>query len=275
MDISAWLCNLGLERYGQAFRENAIDEASLPKLTAEDLRDLGVTAVGHRRILLDAIAALRTEPRCEATEHSVKPDRSGAKATGAERRQLTVMFADLVGSTALSARLDPEELRDIIGTYHRCCAEVITSSGGSVAKYLGDGVLAYFGYPQAHEEDAEQAVRAGLALIEAVAKLDGLSTSLRVRVGIATGLVVVGDLLGEGAAQEQTVIGETPNLAARLQGLAEPNAVVIADNTRCSTIAILAHWRSPVSTIRCMSGGSWVRARSAVASRPFGPPARR
>ena len=232
MDISAWLCNLGLERYGQAFRENAIDEASLPKLTAEDLRDLGVTAVGHRRILLDAIAALRTEPRCEATEHSVKPDRSGAKATGAERRQLTVMFADLVGSTALSARLDPEELRDIIGTYHRCCAEVITSSGGFVAKYLGDGVLAYFGYPQAHEEDAEQAVRAGLALIEAVAKLDGLSTSLRVRVGIATGLVVVGDLLGEGAAQEQTVIGETPNLAARLQGLAEPNAVVIADNTR-------------------------------------------
>ena len=194
MDISAWLCNLGLERYGQAFRENAIDEASLPKLTAEDLRDLGVTAVGHRRILLDAIAALRTEPRCEATEHLVKPDRSGAKATGAERRQLTVMFADLVGSTALLARLDPEELRDIIGTYHRCCAEVITSSGGFVAKYLGDGVLAYFGYPQAHEEDAEQAVRAGLALIEAVARARmALSTSLRVRVGIATGLVVVGE----------------------------------------------------------------------------------
>ncbi|WP_338832266.1 adenylate/guanylate cyclase domain-containing protein [Bradyrhizobium sp. 27S5] len=232
MDVSVWLRSLGLERYSQAFRENAIDEASLPKLTAEDLRDLGVTAVGHRRILLDAIAALRTEPRCEATEHSVEPDRSGAKATEAERRQLTIMFADLVGSTALSARLDPEELRDIIGTYHRCCAEVITSSGGFVAKYLGDGVLAYFGYPQAHEEDAEQAVRAGLSLIEAVAKLDGLSTLLRVRVGIATGLVVVGDLLGEGAAQEQAVIGETPNLAARLQGLAEPNAVVIADNTR-------------------------------------------
>src|SRR6185369_7241043 len=162
-----------------------------------------------------------------------EPDRSGGKAPEAERRQLTVMFADLVGSTALSARLDPEELRDIIGTYHRCCAEVITSSGGFVAKYLGDGVLAYFGYPQAHEEDAEQAVRAGLSLIEAVAKLDSLSTLLRVRVGIATGLVVVGDLLGEGAAQEQAVIGETPNLAARLQGLAEPNSVVIADNTRC------------------------------------------
>src|SRR6201988_1039617 len=232
MDICAWLRGLSLERYEQAFRDNAIDEATLPKLTAEDLRDLGVTAIGHRRILLDAIAALRAETSRETAEHSVEPDRRGSKAPGAERRQLTVMFADLVGSTALSARLDPEELRDIIGAYHRCCAEVITSSGGFVAKYLGDGVLAYFGYPQAHEEDAEQAVRAGLALIESVAKLDGLSTSLRVRVGIATGLVVVGDLLGEGAAQEQTVIGETPNLAARLQGLAEPNAVVIADNTR-------------------------------------------
>ena len=192
-----------------------------------------MTAVGHRRILLDAIAALRAEACRDTTEHSVEPDRSSGKAPEAERRQLTVMFADLVGSTALSARLDPEELRDVIGAYHRRCAEAITSSGGFVAKYLGDGVLAYFGYPQAHEEDAERAVRAGLALIEAVANLDaGQATSLRVRVGIATGLVVVGDLLGEGAAQEQAVIGETPNLAARLQGLAEPNTVVIADNTR-------------------------------------------
>jgi predicted ATPase/class 3 adenylate cyclase len=233
MDISAWLRGLGLERYEQAFRENAIDEAILPKLTAEDFRDLGVTAVGHRRILLDAIAALRAETFRDTTEHSVEPDRSGGKAPEAERRQLTVMFADLVGSTALSARLDPEELRDIIGAYHRGCAEVITGSGGFVAKYLGDGVLAYFGYPQAHEEDAERAVCTGLALTEAVGKLDaGQATSLRVRVGIATGLVVVGDLLGEGAAQEQAVVGETPNLAARLQGLAEPNTVVIADNTR-------------------------------------------
>lgn len=233
MDISAWLRGLGLERYEQAFRENAIDEAILPKLTAEDFKDLGVTAVGHRRILLDAIAALRAENFCETTERSVEPDRPGGKAPEAERRQLTVMFVDLVGSTALSARLDPEELRDIIGAYHRRCAEVITGSGGFVAKYLGDGVLAYFGYPQAHEEDAEQAVRAGLALIEAVAQLDaGQASSLQVRVGIATGLVVVGDLLGEGAAQEQAVIGETPNLAARLQGLAEPNSVVIADDTR-------------------------------------------
>ena len=233
MDIRAWLRGLGLERYEQAFRDNAIDEATLPKLTAADLRDLGVTAIGHRRTLLDAIAALRAATFRDTTEHSFEPDRSGGKAPEAQRRQLTVMFADLVGSTALSARLDPEELRDIIGTYHRCCAEVITSSGGFVAKYLGDGVMAYFGYPKAHEEDAEQAVRAGLALIDAVTRLnaDG-SSSLQVRVGIATGLVVVGDLLGEGAAQEQAVIGETPNLAARLQGLAEPNTVVIADNTR-------------------------------------------
>jgi class 3 adenylate cyclase len=234
MDIFAWLRGLGLERYEQAFRENAIDEAILPKLTAEDLRELGVTAVGHRRILLDAIAALRAGTFRDTAEHSFEPDRSGGKAPEAQRRQLTIMFADLVGSTALSARLDPEELRDIIGAYHRRCAEAITGSGGFVAKYLGDGVLAYFGYPQAHEEDAEQAVRAGLALVEAVAKLDAgrQATSLQVRVGIATGLVVVGDLLGEGAAQEQAVIGETPNLAARLQALAEPNTVVIADNTR-------------------------------------------
>jgi class 3 adenylate cyclase len=233
MDICAWLRGLGLERYEQAFRENAIDEAILPKLTAEDLRDLGVTAVGHRHVLLDAIAALRAETLRDTPEHSVESHHSGGRAPEAERRQLTVMFADLVGSTALSARLDPEELRDIIGAYHRRCAEVVTSSGGFVAKYLGDGVLAYFGYRQAHEEDAEQAVRAGLALIEAVAKLDaGHATTLQVCVGIATGLVVVGDLLGEGAAQEQAVIGETPNLAARLQGLAEPNTVVIAKSTR-------------------------------------------
>src|ERR1700676_4786506 len=204
MDISAWLRGLGLERYGQAFRENAIDEAIAPKLTAEDLRDLGVTAVGHRRILLDAIAALRAETFRDTTEHSVEPDRSGGKAPEAERRQLTVMFCDLVGSTALSARLDPEDMREIVDAYHRCCADLITTSGGFVAKYMGDGVLAYFGYPQAHEHDAERAVRAGLALVEAVPKLTtAAGVPLQVRVGIATGLVVVGNLIGAGAAQEQ------------------------------------------------------------------------
>src|SRR5262249_49411139 len=142
----------------------------------------------------------------------------------AERRQLTVMFCDLVGSTALSARLDPEDLRGVIGAYHRCCTEVVERDGGFVAKYMGDGVLAYFGYPQAHEHDAEHAVRAGLRLVEAVPKLTA-GLPLQIRVGIATGLVVVGDLIGAGAAQEQAVVGETPNLASRLQALAEPGAV--------------------------------------------------
>jgi class 3 adenylate cyclase/pimeloyl-ACP methyl ester carboxylesterase len=233
MDISAWLRGLGLERYEQAFRENAIDEAILPKLTAEDLRDLGVTAVGHRRILLDATAALRADTFGGTMKNSGELDRVGDKASAAERRQLTVMFADLVGSTALSARLDPEELRDIIGAYHRRCADVITRSGGFVAKYLGDGVLAYFGWPRAHEDAADRAVRASLNMVKAVASLKiPVGQPLAVRVGIATGVVVVGDLLGEGAAREQAVIGDVPNVAARLQQLAEPGTVVIAETTR-------------------------------------------
>jgi class 3 adenylate cyclase len=143
------------------------------------------------------------------------------------------MFCDLVGSTALSARLDPEDMREIMSTYHRRCAEVIGRSGGFVAKYIGDGILAYFGYPQAHEDDAERAVRCGLALVDAACRLQtGHGASLQVRIGIATGVVVVGDLPGEGAASEQEVIGETPNLAARLQTLAEPGQVVIARSTR-------------------------------------------
>jgi class 3 adenylate cyclase len=143
------------------------------------------------------------------------------------------MFCDLVGSTELSTRLDPEDLRAIIGAYHRCCAELVERNGGFVAKYIGDGVLAYFGYPGAHEDDTERAIRAGLALTEAVPKLaTNAGAPLQLRVGIATGLVVVGDLIGSGAAQEQVVVGETPNLAARLQSLAEPGTVVIASSTR-------------------------------------------
>ena len=160
-------------------------------------------------------------------------DAATARQDTAERRQLTVMFCDLVGSTVLSTRLDPEDLRGIIGAYHRCCAELVEHNGGFVAKYMGDGVLVYFGYPQAHEADAERAVRAGLALIEAVPKLKtAAGVPVQVRVGIATGLVVVGDLIGAGAALEQAVVGETPNLAARLQALAEPGAVVISSSTR-------------------------------------------
>src|SRR5215472_14015023 len=187
MDITAWLRTLGLERYEQAFRDNEINESVLLKLTTEDLKELGVIAVGHRRILLDAIADLRGETAAKHYErsHAEKPDRADNRHAEAERRQLTVMFCDLVGSTALSARLDPEDLRSIIGTYHRCCAEIISKAGGFVAKYMGDGVLAYFGYPQAHEHDAERAVRAGLALIEAIPKLEiAAGIPLQVRVGI-------------------------------------------------------------------------------------------
>jgi class 3 adenylate cyclase len=149
----------------------------------------------------------------------------------AERRQVTVMFCDLVGSTALALRFDPEDLREVIGTYHRCVAGTVARFEGFVAKYMGDGVLVYFGYPQAHEDEAERAVRAGLAVIEAVGRLD-LPAQLSVRLGIASGLVVVGDLIGAGAAQERGIVGETPNLAARLQALAEPGRLLIAENTR-------------------------------------------
>jgi class 3 adenylate cyclase/predicted ATPase len=229
MDIEAWLQDLGLERYVPAFRENEIDWEVLPKLTSEDLREIGVAAIGHRRKLLDAIAAL-----CSSAPTAAVAAVSDASASGdAERRQLTVMFCDLVGSTAFAARLDPEELREVIRAYHRCVAEAVRRFEGFVAKYMGDGVLVYFGYPQAHEDDAERSVRAGLGTVEAVGRLDTPAIGkLEVRVGIATGLVVVGDLVGEGAAQEQAVVGETPNLAARLQALAEPGSVVIAPATR-------------------------------------------
>ncbi|WP_247517018.1 adenylate/guanylate cyclase domain-containing protein [Bradyrhizobium sp. 190] len=231
MDLGGWLRRLGLEQYEAAFRENAISEKVLPNLTAEDLKDLGVGMVGHRRMLLDAIAALRAEtsaptPLCDAPLAIDK----AAKDT-AERRQITVMFSDLVGSTALSARLDPEDLREVISAYQRCVAETVRRCGGFVAKYMGDGVLIYFGYPAAHEDDAERAVRSGLALIDAVATLPA-PEPLQVRIGVATGLVVVGDLVGSGEAQERGIVGETPNLAARLQGIAEPNTVVIAEATR-------------------------------------------
>jgi class 3 adenylate cyclase len=227
MDVAAWLQGLGLERYEPAFRDNEIDWEALPKLTAEDLKDLGVVLGGHRRKLLAAIAALGTEAPAAAGTAA-----SRDAPVPAERRQLTVMFCDLVGSTALSARLDPEDLREIIAAYHRAVAQVVAGFDGFIAKYMGDGVLIYFGYPRAHEDDAERAVRSGLGLIDAVSRLDVKSAQLQAHVGIATGLVVVGDLIGEGSAQEQSVVGETPNLAARLQAVAEPDAVVIAAGTR-------------------------------------------
>ena len=229
MDIAAWLSELGLQRYAEAFRDHDIDARILHSLSADDLRELGVSSLGHRKKLLDAIAQLRdAEPTVETDSFTTPRTRPAA-----ERRQLTVMFCDLVGSTELSARLDPEDMGALIRTYQESCAEGVKQWEGHVAKYMGDGVLAYFGYPRAHEDDAERAVRAGLALIDAVGRMTVSSgETLAARVGIATGLVMVGDLVGEGAAQEQTVVGETPNLAARLQALAQPGSVVISQATR-------------------------------------------
>jgi len=232
MDVGGWLRSLGLERYEAAFRENDINAQVLSKLTAEDLKELGVASIGHRRTLLDAIASLKTVTKQAEPVTSDTVARSDT-ASGAERRQLTVLFSDLVGSTALSTSMDPEDLRKVIGAYHKCVAETVNRFDGFVAKYMGDGVLIYFGYPHAHEDDPEIAVRTGLALVDAVPKLSiEAGSPLQVRVGIATGLVVVGDLIGAGEAQERGIVGETPNVAARVQGIAEPGAVVVADDTR-------------------------------------------
>jgi len=226
--VAEWLRGLGLEQYAAAFRDNDIDREVLHRLTGEDLRELGIASVGHRRRLLDAIRALPNG----APQPFTEPAPAAVVASNdAERRQLTVMFCDLVGSTPLSTRFDPEDLRELIGVYHRAVAGTVTRFAGFVAKYMGDGVLVYFGYPEAHEDDAERAVRAGLAVIDAVNRL-ATPEALNVRLGIASGLVVVGDLIGAGAAQERGVVGETPNLAARLQALAQPGTLVIADSTR-------------------------------------------
>jgi hypothetical protein len=168
MDVTDWLRSLGLEQYAPAFEQNHISPELLPSLTADDLKELGIASVGHRRAMLEAIAELRAEPAPTADASSPDP----AAGSVAERRQLTVMFCDLAGSTALSARLDPEELRDVIAAYHRSVTAVVRRFDGLVAKYMGDGVLAYFGYPRAHEDDAERAVRAGLDIVAAVGELD-------------------------------------------------------------------------------------------------------
>jgi class 3 adenylate cyclase len=225
--IAAWLEKLGMSEYAQRFAENDVDISVLPHLTDQDFKELGVS-LGHRRKLLAAIAELSGV----APSAVPSPALTGPKPQdSAERRQVTVMFSDLVGSTALSARMDPEDLREVIAAYQKCVAETVGRFGGFVAKYMGDGVLVYFGYPQAHEDDAERAARAGLQLVAAVSAIIS-QTPLQTRVGIATGLVVVGDLIGSGEAAERGIVGETPNLAARLQAVAEPNMVVIAEGTR-------------------------------------------
>lgn len=223
MDIGQWLRDLGLQSYEQAFCDNGVDLDVLRRLTADDLKEIGVSAVGHRRKILQAVGELPAA-RSQAADLRI-PHR-------AERRHLTVMFCDLVGSTALSARLDPEDLQELLRVYFARVDDVAGRHGGFVAKYLGDGALIYFGYPEAHEDDTERAVRAGLALVNSISDLTAAGERLSARVGIATGLVVIGDLVGVGEAQERGIAGETPNLAARLQGLAENGAVVIAETTR-------------------------------------------
>src|SRR5215467_6191338 len=219
-----------MPEYARLFADNSIDDVSILRdLTDEDLKDVGVP-LGHRRKMLRAIGELSGAAPA-ALQPTARPEPKPQDL--AERRQLTVMFCDLVGSTALSARMDPEDLRDVISAYQTACVKVIQTYDGLVAKFMGDGILAYFGYPRAHEDDAERAVRSGLDIIREIARLKTrVPDALKVRVGIATGLVVVGDLVGEGPAQEQAVVGETPNLAARLQALAEPGSVVIAPATR-------------------------------------------
>ena len=226
MNLAGWLRSLGLEKYQAIFRDHAIDESVLHDLTESHLRELGLP-LGARLKLLKAIAALPSTS--ESARFAVN---SAAPAVDlAERRQVTVLFSDLVGSTALSAQMDPEDLREVIAAYHKCVSEVVRRFDGFVARYVGDGVLVYFGYPEAHEDDAERAVRTALELVARVSKLE-THARLQTRAGIATGLVVVGDLISAGEAKERGIVGETPNLAARLQAIAEADVVVIADSTR-------------------------------------------
>ena len=273
MDIAAWLRSLGLERYWVV----------LPKLTADDLKDIGVTAVGHRRMLLEAIAQLNTTdaspdpipPSALAGVSPFPPPHAGEGRVGAgteaERRQLTVMFCDLVGWTSLAMRFDPEDLREIIGAYHRGVTETVGRFGGFVAKYMGDGVLIYFGYPEAHEDDAERAARAGLAVIDAVGRL-ATQEPLNVRIGIATGLVVGGDLIGAGAAQERAWSARPQTslpVCRRWPGWA-PWSLPTAPGDRsapCSSSRISAPSRSPVSPSRSVPGALSARAGSSAALR--------
>jgi class 3 adenylate cyclase len=215
MDVVAWLRGLGLEQYAPAFRAKDVDGEVLPELTADDLISIGVTSVGHRRKLLAAIAALRAEPRHDLAQPAVSATSAPVSppTIEAERRQLTVMFCDLVGSTALSTGMDPEDLRDVIASYQSRCSAATRHYDGFVAKYMGDGILVFFGYPRAHEDEAERSVRAGLDIVEVMAELNAAvlrppGVELAVRIGIATGPVIVSDQIGEGTASETAVVGE-------------------------------------------------------------------
>ena len=228
--IDIWLEGLGLSKYSRLFAENEIGLDGLPNLTEADLKDLGIP-LGDRKRLLKASASLSDRP----VEHPV-PEGSPDRPPEAERRQLTVMFCDLVGSTGLSERLDPEDLREVLRSYQETCAEAVARFEGHVAKYIGDGLLVYFGYPQAHEDDARRAVSAGLGIVEGVGGLnqrlaEGSGVELGVRVGIHTGLVVAGEMGGGETREAEAIVGETPNVAARMEGLAKPNTVAISAAT--------------------------------------------
>ena len=272
-DIAAWLAAHDLEKYAPAFEENDLDLDIVGDLDDGDLKDLGVASMGHRKRLLRAIAALSDEPAPPApaaaeapAPEPMPPAAPDIARSQVERRQLSVMFVDLVGSTALAARLDPEAFRAAIRTYQDVCAKYVSRYEGFVAKYMGDGVLAYFGWPIGHEDDAERAVNAAIAIVQEVAALqtpDG--GTLAVRVGIASGPVLVGDIIGEGPAQEAAVTGETPNLAARLQETAGANSVVIDAATRLLVQGLFEEEALPARTLKGIEGEvtAWriVRAR--------------
>jgi class 3 adenylate cyclase len=205
-----WLREIGLERYASVFAENDVDFSVVRKLTETDLKELGVT-LGHRKKFLEARDSLDLNQAGEAPTRVLSPDQLSDRSGGGERRQLTVMFCDLVGSTALSEKLDPEELRALLHNYRTVCGEVISRYEGFVARYVSDGILTYFGWPKAHEEDAERALRAALEIVQAVKRASS-TEALSVRIGIATGPVVVGEQAGVGE-QSKLAIGSTPNLA--------------------------------------------------------------
>ena len=246
-DVVEFLGDLGLIQYREAFLENAVDYDLLPELSDADLRELGVRALGHRRRILTAAARIGA---------AVTEETEGAGR--AQKRQLTLMFADLADSTQLSNTLELEAYREVMRAYQDAATQTIEAYGGYVAKYLGDGVLAYFGYPQSHENDAERAIRAGRSLVERVSDIDTEYSGprLKVRIGIETGPVVVGDIIGEAAAQEHAVVGETPNLASRLQSLAEPDTVVVGPVARrLAGSAATFH----VTGAKVRAGEGWVR----------------